>query len=325
LSPYLLPQIKGEEMSHLPISGAGLGLRYELWNDLLTCSTETTPIKFLELAPENWMSMGGERQKVLDQLASRFPLVAHGLSLSLGGPSPLDFAFLADIRQFLADYHIELYTEHLSYCADTTGHWYDLLPVPMTLDTAHYVADRIKTVQDFLGKQIAIENASSYLIPDTSTLEEWEFVSTIAELANCNIHLDVNNVYVNSINHSFSAEHYIQQLDAGRVHYMHMAGHMEDTDPIDSSRLLIDTHGRPICEPVWRLFEHAALRFKEAPTLLERDFNVPPFHELEAEVQRIASIQEAARNQMDTLAYYPNKIIPLHRDSSYQPATGVRP
>jgi len=275
------------------VAGAGLGLRYELWDDLLECELEHTPIKFLELAPENWMGMGGRRAEVFDQLAARFPLVAHGLSLSLGGPAPLDKAFLANVRTFLDDYQIELYTEHLSYCADTIGHWYDLLPIPMTLHTARYVADRIKEVQDSLGRQIAIENASSYIVPEGSNLPEWEFVSEITEWADCGIHLDINNVYVNSVNHHFDPYAYLAAIDSSRVRYMHLAGHLEEEDPIDASRLLIDTHGRPVCEPVWELFEAAIKRFGAVPTLLERDFNVPPFAELEAEVARITAIQNA--------------------------------
>lgn len=283
------------------LSGAGLGLRRELWEDFLDYPSHGA-VQFIEIAPENWMGMGGRRVEVLDQLAAHFPIVAHGLSLSLGGSAPLNKTFLADIRQFLEDYRIELYTEHLSYCADTAGYWYDLLPIPMTLHVARYVADRIKMVQDILGRQIAVENASSYIVPDGSNMPEWEFVATIAQWADCGVHLDVNNVYVNSINHSFDPNTYLSALEPQRIRYMHMAGHLEDHAPDTGARLLIDTHGDSVCDPVWTLYESAVARFGPIPTLLERDLNIPELSELEPEVARIAEIQKSAGLQIERSA-----------------------
>lgn len=272
------------------LAGAGLGLRYELWDDLLVCPSDT-PIKFLELAPENWMEMGGRRAEILEHLAMRFPLVAHGLSLSLGGSAPLDTTLLRNIRSFLERYNIELYTEHLSYCADQSGHWYDLLPVPMTPNTAAYIADRIKCAQDILGRRIAIENASSYVVPELSSMHEWDFLMHVVELADCAIHLDINNIYVNSVNHGFNPVLFLSNITPSRVAYMHMAGHLEDQD-VNQARFLIDTHGDSICNDVWELFECAVQKIGVVPTLVERDFNIPPLSELEQEVRKVSDIQQ---------------------------------
>ena len=274
------------------LNGVGLGLRTELWDDVLEYPS-TKNIQFLEIAPENWMNMGGNREQLFEQLIKKFPMVAHGLSLSLGGPAPLNKKFLADIRVFLEDYNIELYTEHLAYCADNSGYWYDLLPIPSTLETARYVADRIKNVQDILGRRIAIENASTYTLPEGTTLPEWEFVAEISELADCGLHVDINNVFVNSVNHHFDPKKYLRALDVKRVCYMHMAGHLEDIAPDTGDRLLIDTHGASVCESVWNLYEFAVSRFGSVPTLLERDLNIPDFSELMPELERIAIIQSA--------------------------------
>ncbi|MES2205188.1 MAG: DUF692 domain-containing protein [Pseudomonadota bacterium] len=282
-------------LNFIGLSGVGLGLRTELLDDILEYPSNEN-IQFLEIAPENWMGMGGNREQVFERLIKKFPIVAHGLSLSLGGPAPLNKKFLADIRVFLEDYKVELYTEHLAYCADTSGYWYDLLPIPATLDTARYVADRIKTVQDILGKRIAIENASTYILPQGTTLPEWEFVAAISELADCALHIDINNVFVNSVNHNFDPQQYLRALDVKRVCYMHMAGHLEDIAPDTGDRLLIDTHGAPVCESVWSLYEFAVSRFGSVPTLLERDLNIPEFSELMPELKRIASIQAADKH-----------------------------
>lgn len=266
--------------------GAGLGLRRELLPTLL----EGVPasIDFLEIAPENWMDMGGRSLEQLRWISTQRPLVCHGLSLSLGGPTRLDRAFLRRIRRFLDEYHISLYSEHLSYCSDS-GHLYDLLPVPFTEEAVHYLAQRIRQTQDILQRRIAVENASFYLAAPISDMSESAFIKAVLEEADCDLHLDINNVYVNSVNHAYDALAFIESMPAERVVYMHVAGHYREHE-----NLLIDTHGAPVIDPVWQLLQAGYARLGVRPTLLERDFNIPPLSELLQEVATIRQLQEAA-------------------------------
>lgn len=269
------------------IQGAGLGLRRELLPHLQAAMPAA--IDFLEIAPENWMDMGGESAEYLRWFATQRPLVCHGLSLSLGGPSPLDTAFLKRVRRFLDRYAISLYTEHLSFCSDA-GHLYDLLPIPFTEEAVRYTAARIRQTQDILQRRIAVENASFYAWAPINAMTELEFVRAVVAEADCDLHLDVNNVYVNSINHGSDAMAFIDGLPAERVVYMHIAGHFQERED-----LLIDTHGAAVIDPVWALLQHAYNRVGVKPTLLERDFNMPPLKKLLHEVEHIRRLQEAAR------------------------------
>lgn len=267
--------------------GAGLGLRREHLPDLKAEIPDA--IDFLELAPENWLDMGGAWRRDLGHIAERRPLVAHGLSLNLGGPAPLDEAFLLRVKAFLDEYRIDLYTEHLSWCGDT-GHLYDLLPIPFTGDAVRHVARRIRRAQEILERRIAIENASYYLAPAIAEMSETEFILAVLAEADCDLHLDVNNAYVNGINFGGDPRAFLDALPAGRVVYMHMAGHHRE-----AADLAIDTHGAPVIEPVWDLLAHAYARFGTPPTLLERDYNIPPLVELLPEVARIRRLQDAHR------------------------------
>ena len=205
-------------------------------------------IDFFEVAPENWMRVGGSLGKSFRSLTERAPFVAHGLTLSLGGPTPLDFDFLRALKQFLDDHQMLLYSEHLSYCSDA-GQLYDLLPLPFTLEAAAYTAERIRNVQDVLGRRIAIENISYYVTLEQE-ITEAEFLTTVLEAADCDLLLDINNLYVNSINHGYSADKFLAALPANRIAYLHVAGHHHE-----SPELLIDTHGAPMISPVWSLLE----------------------------------------------------------------------
>lgn len=265
--------------------GAGLGLRRELLDQLQ--QQMPASIDFFEIAPENWMDMGGQSAEQLQWISQQRPLVCHGLSLSLGGPAPLDRAFLRRVGRFLRQHDIALYTEHLSYCSDD-GHLYDLLPIPFTEEAVHYVARRIRQTQDILQRRIAVENASFYLAAPINEMSELEFVSAVLQEADCDLHLDVNNVYVNSINHGYDAAAFIRALPPERVVYLHMAGHWQERPD-----LLIDTHGSDVIEPVWQLLQHTYQHIGVRPTLLERDFNIPPLDELLHEVRRIRRLQEA--------------------------------
>ena len=270
-------------MNTSKLHGAGLGFRRESMDELETRVPDV--IDFFEVAPENWIDMGGSLGRRFRAFAERHTFVCHGLSLSLGGPMPLDEMLLRKIRAFLDLYRVRLYTEHLSYCSDD-GHLYDLLPIPMTEEAVKHVAARIRQTQDILGRRIAVENASYYVQAPISEMDEPAFVRAVLEEADCDLHLDVNNVYVNSVNHSFDPRAYIASLPAERVVYMHMAGHYNEADD-----LIIDTHGADVIDPVWDLLDFTYRTLGVRPTLLERDFNIPPLAELEKEVGRIARLQ----------------------------------
>ena len=245
-------------------------------------------VDFLELAPENWIGVGGRLGRQFRRLAGRFPLVCHGLSLSLGSPAPLDIAFLKQVKAFLDRFEARAYNEHLSYCSDEQGHLYDLMPIPFTGEAVEYVAGRIRQVQDLLERRIGIENISCYAAPGRE-LSELEFVNAVLERADCDLLLDVNNIHVNSVNFGYDPYEYLAGIDAGRAQYIHIAGHFEEAPD-----LRIDTHGAAVIEPVWNLLAAAFDRFGPMPVLLERDYNFPPFDELLNEVGRIRSMQAAA-------------------------------
>ena len=274
-------------MKTLRPSGAGLGFRRELIPALKTRVPDA--IDFFELAPENWIDMGGAYGRELHGFTERYPFVCHGLSLSLGGPSPLDEMLLRKTRQFMDAHGITLYTEHLSYCSDD-GHLYDLLPIPFTEEAVRYVAARIRRAQDILERRIAIENASYYTASPIAEMDEIMFIRAVLEEADCDLHLDVNNVYVNSVNHRYDPLEFIRALPTERIVYLHMAGHYRET--VD---LLVDTHGADVIDPVWTLLDATYQLHGVAPTLLERDFNIPPLADLEREVEHIARIQAAHR------------------------------
>lgn len=280
-------------MNSLRLDGAGLGFRRELLPALKVQVPDA--IDFFELAPENWIDMGGAYGRDLRAFTERYPFVCHGLSLSIGGPTPLDEMLLHKTRQFMDAHGIALYTEHLSYCSDD-GHLYDLLPIPFTEEAVKYVAARIRRVQDILERRIAIENASYYTPSPVADMDELSFIRAVLEEANCDLHLDINNVYVNSVNHRYDAVEFIRALPTERIVYMHMAGHYNEADD-----LIVDTHGADVIEPVWSLLDTTYRIHGVAPTLLERDFNIPPLDELVREVEQIARLQ-ATRIQHEHLA-----------------------
>jgi len=265
------------------VTGAGLGLKQEIIPELLEKQPEA--VGFVEVAPENWIGVGGRRRKMLERVTERYPLVCHGLSLSIGGPHPLDEAFLADVKRFLDDSGALVYTEHLSYCADA-GQLYDLMPIPFTEEAVHYVADRIRRAQDILERRIGMENVSTYALP-RGDLSEIEFLNAVLEEADCGYHLDVNNIFVNAINHDFDPRAYLSAIPADRILYSHIAGHY-----VESPDLRIDTHGEDVIDEVWGLLDSAYEQYGVFPTLLERDFNIPPLPELLQETGRILDLQE---------------------------------
>lgn len=273
--------------SNLSPAAAGLGLRRPLAQALLQAPTDA--VDFLELAPENWIGVGGRHGKALAALAERHPILCHGLSLSLGGPAPLDLDFLARVRAFLEHWQVPLYSEHLSWCADE-GHLYDLIPIPFTEAGVQHVASRIRQVQDVLGRRIAVENISYYAAP-WQDMSEIDFINAVLTEADCDLLLDVNNIHVNATNHGYDALDFLHALPPQRIACIHVAGHH-----VQAPDLIIDTHGAPVTDPAWNLlraaYRHAGLR----PTLLERDFNLPPLAELLDEVHTIRRLQRAAHD-----------------------------
>ena len=264
--------------------GAGLGLRREHMLPLMADVPDS--IDFFEISPENYLDLGGKRANDFRWFTERYPFVAHGLSLSIGGPDSLDEDFLYRIKDFMAEHQIRLYTEHLSYCADN-GHLYDLLPIPFTEEAVHYVAKRIRRTQDILECHIAIENASYYAASPISDMDELSFINAVIDEADCWLHLDINNLYVNSVNHRYDPEQFLLGLSGERIAYCHVAGH--DKEGPD---LIIDSHGQAVIDPVWRLLEIAYNQFGVFSTLLERDFNIPPLADLVKEVEHIVDIQD---------------------------------
>lgn len=273
------------------IQGAGLGFRRELIGELKSGIPEA--IEFFEIAPENWAGMGGQSARDLRQFTEQRPFVCHGLSLSLGGPSPLDEALLLQIRRFMAEHNISLYTEHLAWCADS-HHLYELLPIPLTEKALIWTVDRISRTQDLLGQRIGVENASYYFMPPGADMSEAEFIGEVIRRTDCGLHLDVNNIYVNSQNFGFDPHAFLHSLPLDRTCYVHVAGHYTETDG-----LIIDTHGAAVIDPVWSLLTDAYASIGHAvPTCLERDFNLPDLTTLTAEVRHIAHLQAGAAGRV---------------------------
>jgi uncharacterized protein (UPF0276 family) len=269
----------------LPRTSAGIGLRRPLLDQLIEAPTGA--FDFLECAPDNWIGVGGPLADKLQALSSRHALSCHGLSLSLGGPDPLDVQFLHKTRDFLDRHEVALYSEHLSYCS-AGGHLYDLLPLPFTDEAVHHVVSRIAQVQDVLDRRIAIENVSYYAAP-YQALGEIDFIDAVLREADCDLLLDVNNVFVNAINHGYDARAFIDAMPGERIAGLHIAGHFDEAED-----LKVDTHGTAVKDAVWDLLAHAYRAHGPRPTLLERDFNFPPLGTLLDEVRRIRDLQAQA-------------------------------
>ena len=243
-------------------------------------------VDFMEVAPENWIGVGGRLGRQFHQLAEQYSIALHGLSLNIGGTAPLDTELVAAVRAFMERFDCPIYSEHLTYCGDD-GHLYDLLPIPFTEEAVHHVAARVRQTQDILGRRIALENASYYAAPH-QVLSESDFIRAVLEEADCDLLLDVNNIYVNSINHGYNAYEFMRSLPLERARYIHVAGHYDEADD-----LKVDTHGADVIDPVWDLLREAYRLCGPLPTLLERDFNLPPMEQLLAEVDCVRQIQRS--------------------------------
>lgn len=266
------------------VQGAGLGLRRSFLTEIV--SEPPQAVGFYEVAPENWIPIGGKLGKQFRALTERFDFVCHGLSLSLGSTDALDEKFVQAVKNFMAEHQIKFYSEHLSYCSKG-GHLYDLMPIPFTAEAVQHVASRIKRVQDILEQRIAIENVS-YYAASGQEMDEIDFFNAVVAEADCDILIDINNIYVNSVNHGYDAEAFLKAIPAQRIAYAHIAGHYVEADDF-----LVDTHGAEVIDPVWKLLGKAYELYGVFPTLLERDFNIPSLQELIKEVQTISAIQNA--------------------------------
>ncbi len=264
------------------VQGSGLGLRRSFLTEII--ENPMPIVDFYEVAPENWIPIGGKLGKQFRSMTERYDFICHGLSLSIGSTDPLDEVFVSQVKDFMREHQIKFYSEHLSYCS-SEGHLYDLMPIPFTSEAVTHVANRIKRVQDILEQKIAIENVSYYAEPGKE-MNEIDFFNAVVNEADCDILLDINNIYVNSVNHGYSAEEFLKAMPGKRIAYAHIAGHYVEADDF-----LVDTHGATVIDPVWKLLGKAYELYGVFPTLLERDFNIPSLAELTKEVQTIKTIQ----------------------------------
>lgn len=256
--------------------GFGLGLRTEHYNSILDSKPN---IDWLEVISENYMVPGGKPLHFLDRIRAEYPVVMHGVSLSIGSTTAFDESYLRDLRKLADRIDPVWISDHLCWTGVHGQNMHDLLPLPYTEETAKHVAERVNIVQDYLGRRILLENVSSYASYVDSNMSEWEFISLICEKADCLLLLDVNNIYVSSYNHAFDAKAFIDGVPADRVQQIHLAGHHNHGDYI------IDTHDAPIIDPVWGLYEYALSRFGPISTMIERDDQIPPLEDLVEELQ----------------------------------------
>ncbi len=269
--------------------GFGLGLRKEHFADLL--AAPPAGVDWFEALSENFMVSGGKPPAVLEQVRRDFPLVLHGVSLSIGGVDPLNEHYLDRLAALVDRFEPAWVSDHLCWTGVDGVNLHDLLPLPYTEDCLAHVAARVRRVQDRLGRRLALENPSTYLAAAHNDMAEWEFLAALAEQADCLLLLDVNNVYVSACNHGFDPQRYLAAIPPARVVQLHIAGHS------DVGGFKIDTHDAPVCEAVWALYADAAGRFSGAATLLERDADIPPLPELIGELDRartLATQQDAA-------------------------------
>jgi uncharacterized protein (UPF0276 family) len=274
----------GRNRFGLPDLGVGVGLRTVHYRHVL----EKRPaVDFFEAISENYMDAGGRPRRVLEEVAARWPVVLHGVSLSIGSADPLDEAYLARLKDLADRVRARWVSDHLCWTGVAGENLHDLMPVPLTAESLRRIVSRVKRVQDLLGRPLVLENPSSYMAFRADTIPEAEFLARLADAADCGLLLDVNNVFVSSVNHGFDPEAYIRTLPADRVVQFHVAGHE------DHGGYILDTHDAPVLDRVWDLYRLAHRLTGGRATLLERDDHIPPFEELHAEAARAAEIRRA--------------------------------
>ncbi|MBR0565059.1 DUF692 domain-containing protein [Azoarcus sp. L1K30] len=272
----------------IPALGYGLGLRPVHYADFLRGPQR---IDWLEIISENYMVQGGKPLAMLDAIRRDYPVVMHGVSMSIGSVEPLNRQYLADLKVFAQRIEPAWISDHLCWTGVHGVNLHDLYPLPYTEEAIHHVVTRIRQVQDILERRLVIENVSSYLSYAESTMSEWAFVSAIAEEADCHLLLDVNNIYVSSVNHGFDPLEFIAGVPAERVQQIHLAGHS------NMDGFIIDTHDAPIIDPVFDLYAAACRRFGSVSSMIERDDNIPPLGELIAELDQVRRIAAASTGQ----------------------------
>ena len=269
-----------------PCLGFGLGLRVDHYESILEnrVAELRSKVNWFEAISENYLVPGGKPLYYLDRVRRDWPVVLHGVSMSIGSKDPLDFDYLKKLKALIARVEPPWVSDHLCFTGVGGKNLHDLLPLPYTEEAIRHVADRVTQVQDFLGRRILLENVSSYITYRSSEIQEWEFLSAICERADCEILLDVNNIYVSSFNHEFDPRDYLAGVPVARVRQFHLAGHMNHGDYI------VDTHDHPVIDPVWDLYAEAVRRFPNVSTMIERDDNIPPLGELIAELENARHI-----------------------------------
>lgn len=267
------------------LTGFGLGLRRQHYRDVVT----TRPaVDWFEAISENYMEAGGRPRHYLEQVRTYYPIVLHGVSMSIGSVDPMNFDYLHKLRELAAFIEPAWISDHLCWTGVDRTNLHDLLPLPYTEEALRHVVGRVEQVQDYLGRRLLLENVSSYLSYAASEMPEWEFLAEVAARADCHILLDVNNVYVSAHNHGFDPQRYIKAMPAARVKQIHLAGHSVN------GAHLIDTHDAPIVDPVWALYASALRQLGPVATMIERDDNIPPLGELVQELDMARSIAAGA-------------------------------
>lgn len=275
-----VPQNKKQKM---PFLGFGLGLRPDYYEEILA---QKPDLDWFEILTENYLVPGGKPLYYLDKIRAQYPIVMHGVSLSLGSTDPIDIEYLHQLKNLAARVEPEWISDHLCWTGVQGINAHDLLPIPYTNQAINHIVSRIQQIQDFLGRAILIENVSSYLTYKQSEMTEWEFLLEIVNHAGCYILLDVNNIYVSSVNHQFNPLDYIEAMPADKVAQIHLAGHS------DHGNYIIDTHDAPVIQPVWDLYAATIARLGKVSTMIERDDNMPPFQELLAEIHQARAISK---------------------------------
>lgn len=284
-----------EQKQPRPYLGYGLGLRKEHYETVLV---ERPAVDWFEIISENYMVEGGKPLDYLTRIREHYPMVMHGVSMSVGSTAPLDFDYLKQLKTLVQRVEPEWFSDHLCWTGVNGVNLHDLMPLPYTEEAVQHVADRVSQVQDYMGRQMLLENVSSYVSYSDSQMSEWEFLVEVADRADCLLLLDINNIYVSAFNHNFDPYTYLHAIPAERVYQIHLAGHTQEDN------LIIDTHDHPIADPVFELYAAAVQRLGRVSTMIERDDHIPPLAELLEEldtVRRIAEQQfklQASRSQV---------------------------
>jgi uncharacterized protein (UPF0276 family) len=267
------------------INGFGLGLRVDHYADFLNDNGQIRPrVDWLEIISENYMVPGGKPLYMLDRIRRDYPMAMHGVSLSIGSTTPLDTDYLGQLKRLIERVEPALVSDHLCWTGTDGLNLHDLLPLPYTAASLKHLTGRVSQVQEFLGRTILLENPSSYVAFKADEMTEWEFIGELVKHSGCDLLLDVNNVYVSSVNHNFDPHIYIDAVPADRVRQIHLAGHE------DHGSYIIDTHDHPICDAVWDLYAYTVRRLGDRPTMIERDDNIPPLTELLDELDAVRKI-----------------------------------